>query len=99
MLVNTAGAAVPYYLVGLLLLGVGWNFLFVGGTSLLTTTYEPSEKAKVQAANDFMIFGVMAISTFSAGTLEELVGWEVLNWGVIPILALVALAIILLRRR
>ena len=99
VLVNTAGAAVPYYLVGLLLLGAGWNFLFVGGTSLLTTTYEPSEKAKVQSANDFMVFGVMAVSTFSAGTLEELVGWKALNWGVIPLLVLVALAIILLRQR
>ena len=98
VLVNTGGQAVVYYLVGLLLLGVGWNFLFVGGTSLLTTTYAPNEKAKVQAANDFLIFGVMAVSSFAAGTLEELIGWRALNWSVIPLLGMVALLIVVLRR-
>ncbi len=98
VLVNTGGRAVGYYLVGLLLLGVGWNFLFVGGTSLLTTTYQPNEKAKVQAANDFLVFAVMAVSSFAAGSLEELVGWKALNWGVLPLLGMVAVLIAVLRR-
>ena len=88
-----------HFLVGLALLGLGWNFLFVGATSLLTTTYKPREKAKVQAANDFMVFGLMALTSFSAGTLEEMVGWRTMNQGAVPFLLVVMLAITVLQVR
>ena len=55
--VNAAGIAIGNFWAGLVLLGVGWNFMFVGGTTLLTETYEPDERAKVQGFNDFMVWG------------------------------------------
>src|SRR3546814_3581517 len=59
VIVNLSGDAVGQFGVALVLLGLGWNFMFVGGTTLLTETYAPGEKAKVQAANDFVVFGVV----------------------------------------
>jgi MFS family permease len=59
---------------------VGWNLLFVGATTLVTTCYRPAERGKAQAFNDFMIFGVTAISSFLAGMLQERIGWIALNW-------------------
>ena len=88
-----------YYWAGLTLLGLGWNFLFVGATSLLTTTYEPWEKAKVQSANDFLIFGTMALVTGLAAPLEAHFGWRALNQGTIPVLLLVGLSIAWLQVR
>jgi predicted MFS family arabinose efflux permease len=54
--------------------------MFVGATTLVTTTYRPSERGKAQALNDFLIFGVTAISSFLAGYLEEKLGWAAINW-------------------
>ena len=99
VLFNLGGTELMHFLVGLALLGLGWNFLFVGATSLLTTTYKPREKAKVQAANDFMIFGLMALTSFSAGTLEEMVGWRTMNQGAVPFLLVVMLGITMLQVR
>ena len=99
VLFNLGGTELVHFLVGLALLGLGWNFLFVSATSLLTTTYKPREKAKVQAANDFMIFGLMALTSFSAGTLEEMVGWRTMNQGAVPFLLVVMLAITALQVR
>ena len=91
--VNTGGVDLMYYWAGLTLLGLGWNFLFVGATSLLTTTYEPWEKAKIQSANDFLVFGVMALVTGLAAPLEAHIGWRALNQSTIPVLLLVGLGI------
>lgn len=66
--------------ISLTLIGLGWNFMFVGATTLVTTTYRPSERGKAQALNDFLIFGVTAISSFLAGYLEEKLGWAAINW-------------------
>lgn len=100
-LVNTGGTGLYQYWLGLTLLGVGWNFLFTGATTLLTQTYEPPEKARVQAFNDFAIFGIMVLSTFSSGPLENLVGWATLNRMAVPLVLLVGLgfALIHVRRR
>ena len=57
------------FAVGLILLGLGWNFGFIGGTTLLTTTYEPAERNKAQGLNDFLIFGTTALASLSAGKL------------------------------
>jgi MFS family permease len=97
VLFNLGGTELMHFLVGLALLGLGWNFLFVSATSLLTTTYEPREKAKVQAANDFMVFGVMALASFAAGTLEEVAGWRAMNQGAVPFLLVVMLGIAVLQ--
>ncbi|MED7666741.1 MFS transporter [Pseudomonas moraviensis subsp. stanleyae] len=78
----------------LVLLGVGWNFLFIGGTTLLTTTYSPSEKSRAQATNDLVIFAVGLSCSFGAGGLLNIFGWQTLNALLLPWLALAALAII-----
>lgn len=86
---------------GLALLGVGWNFLFVGGTTLLTECYTEAEKAKAQAANDFLVFGTMMLASFASGSLLHLFGWQIVNYGALPFVALSILATLwlALRRR
>jgi MFS family permease len=81
-----SGVALLNFLSGLVLLGVGWNFLYVGGSTLLTETYRPSERARVQALNDFLIVGVMAAGSFSAGALVDVFGWRGLNLAAVPLL-------------
>ncbi|MCW5873494.1 MAG: MFS transporter [Anaerolineales bacterium] len=88
----------PGYWTALVLLGLGWNLLFVGGTVLLTSTYRPSERFKTQASNDFAIFAVQALSSFSAGSLLHGAGWDVMNWLGLGIM-LVTGAMLLARRR
>lgn len=73
--------------------GMGWNFLFVGATTLLTTTYRPSERGKAQAFNDFMVFGVTTVASLMASVVLELQGWAVLNYMALG-MVLVALAVI-----
>ncbi|HLD94320.1 MAG TPA: MFS transporter [Anaerolineales bacterium] len=86
------------YWVALVLLGLGWNLLFVGGTVLLTTTYRPEERFKSQAANDFTIFTMQAVSSFSAGAVLSSAGWAIINWFALSVL-LVAGIIFLMQRR
>jgi MFS family permease len=73
---------------GLVLVGVGWNFLFVGGTALLAQTYRPSERAKAQGLHDFLVFGVLVAASFSAGGLLNTWGWSSVNLVLLPFLAL-----------
>jgi MFS family permease len=87
-----------HFLIALMTLGLGWNFLFIGGTTLLTEAYRPEEKTKVQGANDFMIFLTMATSSFSSGALITSKGWEILNYGALPFLVIVSCAILWLAR-
>lgn len=72
--------------LALILLGVAWNFLFVGGTTLLTEAYEPSEKAKTQGLNEFIVFAAAATGSFSSGGLFNLSGWDAVNYGMAPFL-------------
>ena len=81
------------FAVGLILLGLGWNFGFIGGTTLLTTTYEPAERNKAQGLNDFLVFGTTALTSLSAGKLLAGLGWNAVNYAVFPMVA-VALAMI-----
>lgn len=83
--VNLAGTDVAHFWTALTLLGVGWNFLFVGGTALLTETYAESEKAKAQALNDFAVFSVITAASLSAGALQYHLGWRAVNLGVVPV--------------
>lgn len=98
--VALTGVDLMQFLVALFLLGVGWNFLYTGGTTLLTATYRPEEKNKAQGAMDFCVFSTMAVSSFASGALVTTSGWRWLNLGsLLPILAvLVALAWLGLRR-
>lgn len=74
------------YMIGLVLLGVGWNFLFISATTLLTRQYSFSERFKTQAANDFIIYSVMAMGSLSAGAMIHSIGWLRLNLLMLPIL-------------
>jgi MFS family permease len=86
---NLAGTSLNHFWLALVALGVSWNFLFIGGTTLLTETYEQAERAKVQAANDFIIFTTVALASLSAGFLQHRLGWQAVNWGVVPLLLLI----------
>ena len=72
------------FLIALALLGVGWNFMFVGGTTILTTAYAPEERVRVQAAHDFIVFGSVAMTAVTSGAVQATQGWEVLNLTVVP---------------
>ncbi|OGB28300.1 MAG: MFS transporter permease [Burkholderiales bacterium RIFCSPLOWO2_02_FULL_66_35] len=89
--VALSGLEVLHFASALVLLGVGWNFAFVGGTALLTQTYRPAEQLKVQAINEFLVFGLVAASTLSAGWLYDRYGWATLNLAVVPFLVLALL--------
>lgn len=90
-----AGQTLAHYWWSLLLLGVGWNFLFVGGTALLTEAYLPAEKAKTQGLNDFLVFVVMAASALTSGVVVTSSGWDMVNQLAIPLVALTLLAVAL----
>ena len=98
VVVNLAGASVMHYWAALFLLGIGWNFLFVGATTLLTETYVPEEKAKTQALNDFLVFTTVTLAVLSAGKLQHDFGWQIVNLGVVPLPAIVLVALVWLRR-
>jgi len=76
------------------LLGVGWNFLYVGGTTMLIETYLPDERAKAQGANEFAIFVMMVVSSLSSGVIVTGAGWELLNLAALIPLTAVAIAIL-----
>jgi MFS family permease len=97
--VAISGVDIAQFWAALLLLGVGWNFMFVGATSLLTTAYRPAEKAKVQAANDLIIFATAAFASLSSGALHHLIGWRAVNLSMIAPVVLALAAIVWLQRR
>lgn len=82
--VGLSGLSVAHFWIVLILLGIGWNFGFIGATALVTDCYRPEERVKVQAANDFLVFGSVAIASFSAGGLLSHGGWDSVNWLVFP---------------
>jgi len=100
-IVNLAGVDFMNFLVANALVGLGWNFAYVGGSTLLTQTYRPSERAKVQASHDFLVYATTATAAASAGFLQQRAGWATLNLAALPVLALVIAATcwLALRRR
>ena len=88
------GTSFTSFASALIMLGVGWNFLYIGGTTLLTTTYSPAEKSRAQATNDMIIFVVGLACSFSAGGLLQALGWQTMNAILLPWLGLAALALI-----
>jgi MFS family permease len=91
--VALSGIAVMQFWFSLVCLGVGWNFLYIGATTLLTETYRPEEMAKAQGANDQAIFIMMVISSFTSGLTVTSAGWERVNLFALPMVAVVAIAI------
>jgi MFS family permease len=97
--VALSGVDLMQFLVSLFALGVGWNFLFTGGTTLFTQAYRPEEKNKAQGAMDFCVFSTMAVSSFASGAMVTTQGWAWLNLGSLLPIALVALALAWLAAR
>ena len=95
-----SGVSIPHFWFALVLLGVGWNFLYIGGTTLIAEACTPPERAKTQGANDLIIFAVMAASSFGSGLLLEKSGWQMLNYLALPFVTAAAIAVLwLLARR
>ena len=92
--VALAGVEIAHFWWALVLLGVGWNFVFIGATALLTETYRPAEKAKAQGANDLFILLTMATSSFSSGMILERNGWQTLNYAAIPFVLAMGVAVL-----
>jgi predicted MFS family arabinose efflux permease len=99
---NLHGTTVIHFWIALTLLGIGWNFMFIGGTSLLTEAYRPEESSRAQGLNDFAVFSCAALASLGAGALLHFLSWQLVNYAVLPII-LCALAahvwLYLVRRR
>lgn len=95
VLMTLTGVGFGSFAGSLILLGVGWNFLYVGGTNLLTTTYTVAEQGRAQATNDMTIFVVGLACSFSAGALLQAFGWQMLNMLLLPWLALAAVTLLI----
>ena len=94
ILMSLSGTGFASFASALVLLGVGWNFLYIGGTTLLTRTYTAAERSRAQAANDLMIFIVGLCASLSAGALLKFAGWQNMNLFLLPWLGLAAAAIV-----
>lgn len=97
--VAVSGQTPLHFFTALVLLGVGWNFGFIGATDMLTACHKPEERAKVQGLNDFLVFGMVTIASLSSGALLNgfggvVAGWTAVNYAVAPFLALAAAALI-----
>ena len=89
-LVALHGTSVSHFVMSLVLVGLGWNFMYTGGTVLLADCHSPAEKARAQGANDFLVFAVMGISSFSSGALVSSASWQVMNYAALVVLACAA---------
>ena len=85
LVINLLGQSYQHFLIALILLGVGWNFLFISATQLVTQAYTPAEKAKSQAMNEFLVFSAVSIAALASGWLEAAWGWQEMNLLMIPI--------------
>ena len=99
--VALSGIGLANFWIALILLGIGWNFGFIGATAMLTQTYRPEERGKVQGLNDFLVFGTVATASFGSGTIFSTFGWEWINLAVFPVVAicLLGLAVAFFTRR
>jgi predicted MFS family arabinose efflux permease len=88
------GISVAHFVAALALVGIGWNFMYTGGTTLLTQTYAPNEKARTQGLNDSIVFATMGVSSLASGALVTTSGWATMNRAALPVLALIALAVL-----
>ncbi|MEM9334317.1 MAG: MFS transporter [Pseudomonadota bacterium] len=98
-IIGLQGQSVMHYWWALVMLGVGWNFLYVGGTTMLTYTYSPEERFRAQAVNEFLVFGTSATASMLAGAMMHYFGWLTLMWMPVPLLVITLLALVLVRRQ
>ena len=100
-LVDLAGITVTHFWTGLIMLGVGWNFGFIGASAMVVAAHRPEERTKVQSFNDFVVFGTMAVGSFASGQMLAGGGWSLVNMIVFPpaAIGLVALGWLALRRQ
>ena len=91
--ISISGTELINYWSALVLLGVGWNFMFVAGTTMVTETYQPAEKAIVEGVNDFLVFGTAALCSLLSGVLQTSFGWETVNLSTIPLLLIVLVSL------
>jgi MFS family permease len=92
--VGAGGLSVAHFWISLALVGIGWNFAFIGATTLVTLCHRPEERNKVQSFNDFLIFGTMALGSFASGKMMATVGWEWVNIAAfVPVLAVALLLV------
>lgn len=87
--VALSGIAVANFWLSLMIMGVGWNFSFIGATAMVTDCHTPEERGKAQGANDFFVFGATAIVSFLAGAVLNTAGWQAINWLLFPPIALI----------
>lgn len=99
--VALSGVGVWHFQIALLLLGVGWNFMYIGGTSLLTEVYRPAERNKTQALNDFLVFGTVALASLGSGKMLYHWGWDFVPLSALPFILMAGLAVLwlLLQRK
>jgi MFS family permease len=98
-IVNLAGIGFANFLIANVLVGLGWNFAYVGGSTLLTTTYAPAERAKVQASHDFLVYAATASAAALSGLLQAKAGWAAINLAALPLMGLVVGAAVWLMAR
>ncbi len=97
--VNFSGDSLVHLRIGMALVGVGWNFMFTAGTTLLLSSYTPAEKAKVQGINDLFVFGTVAVCSLAAGVVYQTLGFFAVNLASAPLLVMVVIAVFWLRAR
>jgi MFS family permease len=93
-LVALSGTEIFTFSFALGLIGVGWNFSFIGATTMLAGAYRPEERARVQGLNDFLVMGMVTLASFSSGVLMSQLGWQAVNLAAIPFLVLASAALI-----
>ncbi len=96
--IGLQGQSITHYWFALVLLGIGWNFLYVGGTTMLTLTYSMAERFQAQAVNEFCVFGTSAIASLLAGTVIYFYGWYTLVLIPLPLLVLIVVGLYRVRR-
>ena len=97
VLINLQGHTLMHFWTALVMVGIAWNFLYIGGTTLLTDTYSPEEKARAQGFNDVVIFSTVTVASLSAGALQHNFGWTSVNLGVAPAIAVILLGTLWLK--
>ncbi len=94
-IVGLMGITVWHFWIGLTLLGIGWNFGFIGSSAMVVATHRPEERNKVQSFNDFLVFGVMAVMSFASGGMLAWSGWDLVNWFAFGPIAIALVAILM----
>lgn len=97
--VNLSGDSFGHYIAALMLLGVGWNFMYIGATTLLTATHDAAEKARVQGLNEFVVFGAVALASLASGAVQHELGWVFVNLVALPLVLLALAGVLWLRFR